>query len=242
MKMKRKEPPKQSLTHNNARKLAIDFGSTAVTGILKLMVIFVFLTATSSCKVSGEVEVRDVKSTRSKPFVWESEVPKDCPFEQSETLTGIFFTGRHSDYHLGDTFYPTWASDGNMYSPWTDGVGCSSGGSLKRGFHTAHVVMIGDDPLKLDIKDTSPPKRGWAKPYRGRYPSASLVHNGIWYYGTYCLGPGATYMHSGFKWNFPNLGPMSGYQISYDLGKTWIDSPHTPENPLFPESAKEPRY
>jgi hypothetical protein len=50
-------------------------------------------------------------------FQWKSDVPKDCPFEQSATLSGIFFTGRHSDYHCGDTFYPAWASDGNMYSP-----------------------------------------------------------------------------------------------------------------------------
>ena len=175
-------------------------------------------------------------------FEWKSDVPKDCPFEQSETLTGIFFTGRHSDYHCGDTFYPCWASDGNMYSPWTDGVTdgvrCTSGGSLARGFRTGHAVMRGDDPVSLTIRNTSAPKRGLAAPYRGRYPCGSLVHDGIWYYGTYCLGPSATYMHSGFKWNFPNLGPMSGFQISKDLGKTWIESPLSPENPLFPEPAE----
>jgi len=175
-------------------------------------------------------------------FEWKSEVPRDCPFEQSETFTGIFFTGRHSDYQCGDTFYPSWASDGNMYSPWTDGWTdgqyCTSGGSLARGFRTGHAVMTGDDPLELAIKNTSPPKRGWAKPYRGRYPCGSLVHNGIWYYGTYCLGPSATYMDTGFSWGFPNLGPMPGFQMSRDLGKTWNDSPHSPETPLFPEPAK----
>ena len=54
-------------------------------------------------------------------FAWKSEVPDDCPFEQSQTLTAISFTGRHSDYRCGDTWYPSWASDGNLYSPWTDG-------------------------------------------------------------------------------------------------------------------------
>ncbi len=47
-------------------------------------------------------------------FVWKSVIPEDCPFERSKTLTGIFFTGRHSDYCCGDTFYPSWASDGNI--------------------------------------------------------------------------------------------------------------------------------
>ena len=65
-----------------------------------------------------------------KGFAWESSVPSDCPFPRSPSLTGLFFTGRHSDYRCGDTFYPSWASDGNLYSPWTDGktdgVDCQS--------------------------------------------------------------------------------------------------------------------
>ena len=52
-------------------------------------------------------------------LAWKSAIPDDCPFERSPTLTGIFFTGRHSGYHCGDPFYPSWASDGNLYSPWT---------------------------------------------------------------------------------------------------------------------------
>jgi len=170
-------------------------------------------------------------------FVWKSKVPDDCPFEPSQTVTEIFFTGRHSDYHCGDTFYPSWASDGNLYSPWTDGktdgIGCSSGRGDNA--HTGHAVMIGDDPLTLIIKNTSPPKKAGAKPYNGRYPCGSLVHNGIWYYGTYCLGPDGSTKHKGFVWNWPNLGPMPGFQISRDLGKTWEPSPLSPRTPLFPE-------
>ena len=52
---------------------------------------------------------------------WRSAPPADCPFKPSASLAGIEFTGRHSDYRCGDTFYPSWASDGNLYSPWTDG-------------------------------------------------------------------------------------------------------------------------
>ena len=182
----------------------------------------------------------DAKS--GKGFEWKSEVPENCPFEMSKTLTGIYFTGRHSDYHCGDTFYPSWATDDHLYSPWTDGktdgVRCSSGGGLETGYRTGHAVMIGDDPLNLTIKNTSPPKQGYAAPYRGRYPCGSLVHNGIWYYGTYCLAPGGTYYHHDFRWNWPNLGPMPGFQISYDLGKTWTGSPLKATDPLFPEPAE----
>lgn len=181
-------------------------------------------------------------NANSEGFVWKSEVPEDCPFEQSETLVGVYFTGRHSDYKTGDTFYPSWASDGNLYSPWTDGttdgVRCRSYSYRGGQEQTGHAILKGDDPLHLEISNTSPPKAGSPKPYSGRYPAGSLVYNGIWYYGTYCLGPSGGYTHNGFKFNWPNLGPMPGFQISYDYGKTWEDSPLSPENPLFPEPKK----
>jgi len=185
-------------------------------------------------------EQRLVNAPLAGRQVWPSEPPAECPFEPSPTLGGVLFTGRHSDYHCGDTFYPSWASDGNLYSPWTDGttdgVSCGSGQGAEA--RTGHAVMIGDDPLKLTIKNTSAPKVGNALPYQGRYPCGSLVHDGIWYYGTYCLGPSGGYMHKGFKWNWPNLGPMPGFQISRDFGNTWQASPHSPERPLFPEPAE----
>ncbi|MCX5656601.1 MAG: hypothetical protein NTY65_18345 [Planctomycetota bacterium] len=201
-----------------------------------------FLLGSVTVGVSATGDKDTPPGDASKGFAWNSSIPDDCPFPRSPTLTGIFFTGRHGDYHCGDTFYPSWASDGNLYSPWTDGitdgVRCTSGGSEENGRRTGHAVMTGDDPLKLIIRNTSPPKKADSKPYRGRYPCGSLMHDGIWYYGTYCLGPSANLVHQGFTWNWPNLGPMPGFQISRDLGKTWAPSPLSPENPLFPEPDK----
>lgn len=172
-----------------------------------------------------------------KGFEWKSVAPEDCPFEKSAAFTGVYFTGRHSDYHCGDTWYPCWASDGNLYSPWTDGVtdGVGSNSSSGEKATTGQASMIGDDPLRLEIHNTAPPKEASSLPYKGRYPAGSLVYDGIWYYGTYCLGPDPQYDHMGFKWNWPNLGPMPGFHISRDYGKTWEPSPLTPEKPLFPE-------
>ena len=162
------------------------------------------------------------------PFIWPSQPPKDIPFEQSKELVGILFTGRHSDYRVADTWYPSWASDDNLYSPWTDGttdgISSSSGGANAT---TGQAIMIGDDPLNLKIKALGLTK-GNPHPYQGRYPCGSLVHNGIWYYGTYCLGPSGSVEHEGMKWNWPVLGPIPGFRISTDFGKTWTHSPHTP--------------
>ncbi|MBI3117283.1 MAG: hypothetical protein HYZ00_01265 [Candidatus Hydrogenedentes bacterium] len=168
---------------------------------------------------------------------WPSTPPEGCPFPGSTELTGIRFTGVHSDYHCGDTWYPSWAPDGNLYSPWTDGktegVGAFSGKGETA--ETGQAVMMGDDPLRLKIANTAPVQIASALPYLGRYPCGSLVHNGVWYYGTYCLGPSPKVNHEGIDFNWPVLGPMPGFRISTDYGKTWTASPLTPEKPLFPE-------
>ena len=36
--------------------------------------------------------------------------------------------------------------------------------------------------------------------------------------------------------NWPWLGPVVGFRISKDFGKTWTDTPHTPAKPLFGET------
>ena len=173
-------------------------------------------------------------------FAWNSSIPEDCPFERSSSLAGMRFTGRRIGYPLADTWFPSWADDGNLYSPYTDGAvsGLESDSGKGANAQTGHAVMSGDDPLDLVITAASPPKLASALPYGGRYPAGSLVHNGIWYYGTYCLGAAGSVEHAGITWNWPNLGPMPGFQISRDYGKTWEDSPHTPEKPLFPEPEK----
>lgn len=48
---------------------------------------------------------------------WANQVP----VEDSQEIVDIAFTGQHAEYTHADTWYPSWASDGNLYSPWTDG-------------------------------------------------------------------------------------------------------------------------
>jgi len=164
------------------------------------------------------------------PADWASCVPDGCPFTQSSQFAGITFTGRHKEYTNADTWYPSWAADGNMYSPWTDGrigrEGCSSGGKNAR---TGQARIVGDDPMSLKVVSLGA-YPGSPKPYGGRYPCGSLVHGGVWYYGSYCLdrrhGP----------WDI--MGPFVGFRTSTDFGKTWKDCPLSGDNPLFAESGK----
>jgi len=55
------------------------------------------------------------RAEKTKPTgQWHSEPPADCPFKPSAALAGVEFTGRHAEYTTADTWYPTWASDGNL--------------------------------------------------------------------------------------------------------------------------------
>ena len=78
-----------------------------------------------------------------------------------------------------------------------------------------------------------------AAPYQSRYPCGSLVHNGVWYYGTYCLHGGQVRRHKGTTYNWPWLGPFVGFRYSTDFGKTWTQTPCTPAKPLFGEHSPQ---
>jgi hypothetical protein len=169
--------------------------------------------------------------------VWPSPPPADCPFPASDNLKGLGFTGRHAEYTGADTWYPSWAADGNLYSPWTDGnvngTGASSGGDNAS---TGHATILGDDPLHLVVTNQGTFKSS-PRPYEGRYPCGSLVHGGVWYYGTYCLHPNGQVPRDGIPYNWPWLGPFVGFRWSTDLGRTWTETPCTPAKPLFGEAS-----
>ena len=164
--------------------------------------------------------------------VWPSQPPADCPFEPSSSLVGIAFTG--------GTFVTRMPIPGTPRGPPTatcihPGPTAASARQVRlRGEKatTGNATIVGDDPLNLKIINVGV-FPGNPAPYGGRYPCGSLVYNGVWYYGTYCLleTPG-----KGLNWDV--LGPLVGFRYSTDFGKTWHDTPHTPSSPLFGEPAK----
>ncbi|MGB2864937.1 MAG: hypothetical protein WBC05_16540, partial [Sedimentisphaerales bacterium] len=94
------------------------------SGVKALKAGFVLLACLLTIILSGTIfaDERIVQyQPKVGPLLWPSEPPEDIPFEQSKELAGILFTGVHSDYRAADTWYPSWASDDNLYSPWTDG-------------------------------------------------------------------------------------------------------------------------
>jgi hypothetical protein len=72
--------------------------------------------------VSAQIVEAIPETLRYQPFIWPSEVPENCPFEHSESFNAVKFLGLKSGYRYGDTWYPSWASNDTLYSPWTDGT------------------------------------------------------------------------------------------------------------------------
>ncbi|MCJ7588705.1 MAG: hypothetical protein MUQ00_12510, partial [Candidatus Aminicenantes bacterium] len=92
----------------------------------------------------SEIEQSTIDAPPPPSGIWPSEEKPDCPFPRSGMLTSLRFTGRHAEYTGADTWYPSWASDGRLYSPWTDGnvngLGSSSAG---REATTGHATILG---------------------------------------------------------------------------------------------------
>lgn len=172
-----------------------------------------------------------------------------CPFPQSNRFTRLRFTGRYRNYTNADTWFPSWASDGHLYSPWTDGYiaddptyapfdesypgyACNSVDILGRKAATAQAKIVGDDPMNLQVINLPPRIEASPAPYGGRYPCGSLVYNGVWYYGTYCVDSDG---HPSLP-DWVVLGPLVGFRYSTDGGLSWVETHRTPENPLFGEN------
>ena len=163
-------------------------------------------------------------------FIWPNQVPGGCPLALSTDYGYITFTGRWADYSNADTWYPSWGSDGNLYSPYTDG---SCGGVSAGSPNPGQAQIVGDDPLNLDVYPsavTASNGGGGSNGY-GRYPSASLMYNNIWYYGTYLLS-GPDYSTSIPHGDWPVLEPFVGFRYSTNNGVNWTDTTN-PNNCLF---------
>jgi len=249
--------------------------------------------AGAAVSLAGPTSVRAEANTKTDPAVGTPAKPEDfayapgaitgplarglmppstaCPLPQSRRFSGLRFTGRTRDYHEtieADTWYPSWAADGSLYSPFADGRVKSAAGKwvgarcywdagwwppelwfrkLGRQFYqgritsdlpkassTGNAVLAGDDAFALTV--TPLESSNYESPrYEGYYPCANLFHRGVWYYGRY-------YCH---RWlndqNIPvtyELGGFGGFRISSDRGKTWQETPHDDQHPLFAETGR----
>ena len=113
----------------------------------------------------------------STAYAWSDTVPEGCPFAKSERITGMAFTGRHAEYTVSDTWYPSWTADGNLYSPYMDGHVPDTNGRPKWHFESGVAVVRGDDPLQLSVEAIDVSEEPSEKPFvfRGRSATGDYV-------------------------------------------------------------------
>ena len=110
-------------------------------------------------------------------------LPSVSPFPPSADLVGYEYqiSGNAVTPGIGaDTWYPS-ASNGKMYSSWTDGVvdGVRSGSGGGSHAITGFAIIEGDDPFNLTLSGVATYPES-ALPYGGRYPSLSYYYNDVW--------------------------------------------------------------
>lgn len=163
--------------------------------------------------------------------VWNDvTVPNDFPLPLSKDITGYLYAPEcAARYANADTWFVSWAADDLLYSGFTDGtvnnVSSGSGaGQPNSDTTTGHAMLMGSDPLNLTILSPGVFVSNTG-PFYGRYPSANLHYNGVWYQSTYALsgltGPCA---------NWCVQGPFISFRYSTDQGKTWYDFNLHPQN------------
>ena len=112
--------------------------------------------------------------------IWNDPPRFECPFPQSGTFAAVGFTGKVWSGGKADTFYPSWGKDGHLYSCFTDGavdgVRVSSRAKKDGRSRVAYLTIKGESPTGLEFTDHGILTHRSA-PYRGRYPSACLVHD-----------------------------------------------------------------
>eukprot|EP00051_Salpingoeca_urceolata_P017548 m.240201 g.240201 ORF g.240201 m.240201 type:complete len:619 (+) comp18986_c1_seq11:169-2025(+) len=171
--------------------------------------------------------------------VWpDNAVQKQLPLPKStDLLDWEYLPGANANYGHADTWYPSWASDGNLYTPWTDGtvngVRSGSGGKPSEGYNstTGIATVVGDNPFHLNVTDVHVFTSS-SFPYQSRYPCGTLVYNDVWFYGTYNLNnPNSTTPQgdplgpnpSPNCGNWCVQGPLVDFRHSKDFGQTWTE-------------------
>ena len=81
--------------------------------------------------------------------------------------------------------------------------------------HAGYAVFNGSDPLDQSALLAGTTNATAAPFYSGRYPSASLHLDGVWYLGTYMLSQAAP----PYDWDV--LGPLVSIRTSSNGGASW---------------------
>ncbi len=139
-------------------------------------------------------------------YEWENNIPEDCPFERSEDILKVMFTGRYANYTGADTWYLQSGGDGVM-----EGFATNSNIRSKA---VGQARITGHDPLNLRFENMG---RMWSGG-TNYYPCVSLIVDGTFYIGSYNAFNHEGYFN-GFRysrnWNHYTANTEPNWKNSY---------------------------
>ncbi|HEV8246519.1 MAG TPA: hypothetical protein VGP93_12155 [Polyangiaceae bacterium] len=169
--------------------------------------------------------------------VWPNPIPSGGPDVSTDFVDAVF-TGRHIEYTQSDTWYPSWAADGDLYTNFADGNVNGVGiGSIGDNANTGRVKITGDDPLSLVFVNAHKVYGAPGAGYDMRYPAGNLVANGVWYSATNLRNSLGV---SGCAYTCTQ-GALVGFDVAVSPASAvaetdWVKTSHTASDPLFPET------
>jgi len=140
----------------------------------------------AALQAEGDALMQADTSDRAAGRRWPTAIPDDCPFPRSTHLAGIRLTGRHAQYTVTDYYDTSWAADGHLYAKCGDGALESDQLSI---YNAGIMKIVGDDPLALQFRylgdfNSAPDLTDLQSGANTRrYGCATLVRDGVWYYG-----------------------------------------------------------
>ena len=167
-------------------------------------------------------------------------------------VRGLRHTGRLHRYTEADTWYLAWGPDGDLWSPYADGVvdgqrvvstwsddgfwfgPLGQGAGLPGTVTTGWARVTGGAPDELRVSPVGVLEHRSPR-WHGVYPCASLVTESAWFSGTYSV----------HRWRDPagrpvtyELGPFRGFDVSTDGGRTWRPTPWADPRSMLGETGR----
>jgi spore germination protein YaaH len=182
--------------------------------------------------------------------VWASTPPADCPLARSTKWSAVRFGAGRNYENVGiraDTWYPSWAENGDLYTPFEDGeivVGETNTTVRAMASRNGWAILRGDDALSLEVVAASnaPAVNASAEIFarcNQNYVYSSLVHDGVWYLSKNCQGiAGPEGLNRLVNALF--LGWPLGSIWSTDGGASWGATDAAARAPLFGDAATYP--
>lgn len=186
------------------------------------------------CSDSGWIEERMTPRCADSEYqVWPNSqrnnpTKQSPPIDRSTAILGVQLAVNCTiTYTKSDTWYCSWAADDTLRCMYEDGTV----NGVKVNGHPANqstpatsglVTVVGNHPFHLSLHNATTVSSALSG-YIGRFPSANIYHDRVWYVANAVRNNNNTYIAS--CGGHCVMGPLAGFMTSTDDGRSWSTAP-----------------